>query len=149
MSTPGMPDPMARRFGYALKRAQHALRTRIDEELRPLGVTAPQYAVLSAVELDAGISNAALARAAFVTPQSMHGVLANLIRDGLLHREPDPAHGRKLRSGLTAKGRRILAQAHERVREIEDVMIGAIGTKEAARVAAELLQCAESLGNAG
>ena len=58
MSSSGMPEPMAKRFGYAIKRAQHALRARMDETLRPLGLTAPQYAVLSAVELDAGISNA-------------------------------------------------------------------------------------------
>ena len=146
MSSAGMPDPMAKRFGYALKRAQHALRSRMDEALRPLGLTAPQYAVLSAVELDAGISNASLARAAFVTAQSMHGVLANLIRDGLLLRERDPAHGRVLRSSLTAGGRRALVEAHARVKEIEDIMIVAIGAKEAKRLTAVLSKCADRLG---
>ncbi len=145
MSSAGMPDPMAKRFGYALKRAQHALRSRVDEALRPLGLTAPQYAVLSAVELDAGLSNASLARAAFVTAQSMHGVLANLIRDGLLLREQDPSHGRILRSSLTARGRRALGEAHVRVKEIEDVMIAAIGAKEAKRLTAVLSKCADSL----
>ena len=48
MSSSGMPDSVARRVGYALKRAQHALRTRMDEALRPLGLTAPQYAVTGA-----------------------------------------------------------------------------------------------------
>jgi DNA-binding MarR family transcriptional regulator len=146
MSSAGMPGPMAKRFGYALKRAQHALRSRMDGALRPLSLTAPQYAVLSAVELDAGISNASLARAAFVTPQSMHGVLANLIRDGLLLREPDPVHGRILRSSLTTNGQHVLAEAHKRVREVEDVMIASIGTEEAMRLAAALSQCAKSLG---
>ncbi len=54
MSSPGMPDPMAKRLGYALKRAQHALRTRMDEALRHLDLTTPQYAALSAIELDPG-----------------------------------------------------------------------------------------------
>ncbi len=147
MSSAGMPDPMAKRFGYALKRAQHALRLRVDDALRPLGLTAPQYAVLSAVELDAGISNASLARAAFVTAQSMHGVLANLIRDGLLLRERDPAHGRILRSSLTTSGRRVLIEAHARVREIENIMIAAIGAKEAKRLAAVLSNCADRLAD--
>jgi DNA-binding MarR family transcriptional regulator len=146
MSRGGMPDPMAKRFGYALKRAQNAMRSRLDEALRPLSLTAPQYAVLSAVELDTGISNADLARAAFVTPQSMHGVLANLIRDGLLLRAPDPAHGRVLRSSLTADGRRVLSKAHRRVKEVEDIMIASIGAEEATRLAAVLSRCAESLG---
>ncbi len=73
----------------------------MDEALRPIMLTTPQYAVLCAVEAEAGLSNARLARAAFVTAQTMQGVLVNLERDGLLERRPDPAHGRILRSELT------------------------------------------------
>ena len=69
--------PQAHRLGYMLKRAQHALRMSMDELLEPIGVTVPQYNVLSAVELQPGISNAALARGAFVTAQSMQGIVAN------------------------------------------------------------------------
>ena len=146
MSRHRMPDPMAKRFGYVLKCAQHVLRSRMDEALRPLGLTTPQYTVLSAVELDAGISNASLARAALVSPQSMHGVLANLVRDRLLLRDPDPVHGRILRSNLTKRGRQVLAEAHKRVREVEDVMIASIGREGAMRLADALSKCAESLG---
>ena len=49
-------DPPPIQFGYLLKRAQHAFRTRIDDALRPLGLTAPQYAVLSAVDPITGAS---------------------------------------------------------------------------------------------
>jgi hypothetical protein len=87
-------DPVARRLGYALERAQHALRVSTDEALRPLALTTPQYSVLCAVEAEPGLSNARLARAAFVTAQTMQAILANLERDGLLVRCPDPAHGR-------------------------------------------------------
>ncbi|QRN94370.1 MarR family transcriptional regulator [Archangium violaceum] len=147
MSTASMPDPMARRLGYALKRAQHALRTRMDDALRPLGLTSPQYAVLSAVELEAGISNARLARAAFVTPQTMQGILANLERDGLLVRQADPEHGRILRSELTSHGQKVLARAHRIVHEVEHVMISSVGTAEAARIAGLLSQCADALSS--
>ena len=78
-----MPPPMGKRLGYVLKRAQHALRIRMDEALLPLALTTPQYSVLSAVELAPGISNAALARAAFVTAQTMQGIVTNLERDGV------------------------------------------------------------------
>lgn len=106
MSSSDMPEPVAKRLGYALKRAQHALRMSMDEALRPLALTTPQYAVLCAVEAEPGLSNARLARAAFVTPQTMQGVLANLERAGLLHRRPDPHHGRVLCSELTGAGSR-------------------------------------------
>jgi len=140
-----MPEPVAKRLGYALKRAQHALRTRMDESLRHLGLSAPRYAVLTAVEIEPGLSNARLARAAFVTPQTMQGILANLERDGLLIREADPAHGRILRSRLTAHGREVLAQAHRIADEVEGVMVESVGAGEAARLAATLSRCAADL----
>jgi DNA-binding MarR family transcriptional regulator len=148
MSSNDMPAPAAKRFGYALKRAQHALRTRMDEALRPLGLTTPQYAVLCAIELEAGISNARLARAAFVTPQTMQGILANLHRDGLLSREADPSHGRILRSELTQAGHKNLGKAHRVIADVEAVMTEAVGENEVARLAELLSQCADDLTSA-
>src|SRR6202453_626107 len=125
MANDEIPDQVARRLGYALKRAQHALRSRMDETLRPLGLTTAQYAVLCVIEQNGGISNAGLARAAFVTPQTMTGILANLHRDVLLSREADPCHGRILRSELTPAGKKHLAQAHRVVGELEKIMLKA------------------------
>ncbi len=115
----------------------------MDQELRPFGLTAPQYAVLTAVQLDPGISNASLAEAAFVTPQTMHGILGNLERDGLLRRAPDPQNARILRSNLTSKGLRILTEAHALVDRVESIMIASIGAAEAARLTSALARCAE------
>lgn len=145
MSSAAMPDSVAKRLGYALKRAQHALRVRMDQALRPLELTTPQYAVLSAVEAEAGLSNARLARAAFVTAQTMQGVLANLERDGLLARRPDPTHGRVLRSDLTDLGRTVLSQAHLAVRVVEETMVTSFGKAEASRLALALSKCADDL----
>lgn len=145
MSSSGMPDPMNKRFGYALKRAQHALRTSMDEALRPLGLTTPQYAVLCAIELDSGISSAALARAAFVTRQTMQGIIANLEKNGLLDRSAHPTHGRILRTGLQAEGRKVLKQAHRRVDGIEAKMIAALDPAEAAHLASRLIACADAM----
>lgn len=140
-----MPEPVAKRLGYALKRAQHALRVSMDEALRPLGLTTSQYAVLCAVEVEPGISNARLARAAFVTAQSMQAVLANLERDGILDRLPDPTHGRVLRSELTRKGRFALAKSHRAVRVVEDAMVASFGEVQAQRLATSLAKCADDL----
>ena len=145
MSSAGMPELVAKRLGYALKRAQHALRVSMDEALRPCHLTTPQYAVLSAVEAEDGLSNARLARAAFVTAQAMQGVLANLERDGFIRRPPDPHHGRVLRSELTARGRKVLARAHASVRVVEDRMVASFGRAEAARLAVALSKCADDL----
>jgi DNA-binding MarR family transcriptional regulator len=149
MSSAGMTDIMARRHpGYALKRAQHALRTTMDTALRPLGLTSPQYAVLSVIELDPGVSSAALARAAFVTAQTMHGIVGNLERAGLLKRGTDPAHGRILRGELTKKGTKALQEAHARVKKIEAITFGSLSPPEIESLTGRLIACAEALDRA-
>lgn len=145
MSSAGMPMPMAKRVGYALKRAQQALRARMEDVLRPLGLTTPQYAVLSALELEPGISNAALARAAFVTAQTMQGIVANLEREGLLRRSADSTHRRVLHGELTASGRTVLRRAHRVVAEVEAAMTASLTERDALRLATLLKSCTESL----
>ena len=98
--------PMADRLGYVLKRAQHALRTTMDDRLSHLGLTTAQFNVLSAVQQQPCISNAALARGSFVTAQSMLGTVANLEKTELLRRTPHEIHGRIMQSALTQKVRR-------------------------------------------
>ncbi len=139
------PDAMAKRFGYALKRAQHALRVVMDDELRPLALTTPQYGVLSALEAEPGMSNAKLARAAFVTAQTMHGLLTTLANAGLIAREPDPNHGRVLQTRLTGRGARLLVEAHQSIAMVEDKMLASLGQAASVRMAAALTRCADDL----
>jgi len=145
MSSDAMPTIVAKRFGYALKRAQHALRLGMDDALRALELTTPQYAVLCAIEAKTGMSNARLARAAFVTPQTMHGLLTNLEKAALLARDADPAHGRVLRTRLTARGRKVLAEAHRAVAVIEDRMVASVGAAASTRMTVALTKCADDL----
>ena len=93
------------------------------------GLTAPQFAILNTVNTDAGLSNADLARTAFVTPQTMQGILVNLERARLITRSPHPRHGRILCSALTDQGCQVLMQARRRVQEVEDVFAEAVGPK--------------------
>lgn len=104
-----------------------------------------QYAVMCALEAEPGMSNARLARAAFVTAQAMQGVLANLERDGLVVRRPDPSHRRVLRATLTARGARQLKSAHEVVAPVEDMLVRSFGDSLAKRLPDALNRCAEDL----
>ncbi|SHH00195.1 DNA-binding transcriptional regulator, MarR family [Kaistia soli DSM 19436] len=99
-------------LGYALKRAQQAMRLHMDRQLKEIGLNAPQYNVLVSLEAEPGASNARLARRAFVTPQTMQAMLVKLEQSGLIERRPDTEHGRIQRTELTEKGRSSLAQAH-------------------------------------
>ena len=100
-------------LGYKLKKTQHALRLHMDEALRSIDLTTPQYAVLAQLELNPGASNAALARSAFITAQTMHGIVSNLEKRGLIQRKNDASHGRILCTELTRYGSEVVAQAHE------------------------------------
>lgn len=100
-------------LGYALKRAQQAMRLHMDRQLQEVGLNAPQYNVLASLEAEPGASNATLARRAFVTPQTMQAMLVKLETSGLIERRPDAEHGRIQRTELTERGRSVLAMAHQ------------------------------------
>lgn len=140
-----MPVPVAKRFGYALKRAQHALRMSMDEVLQPIGLTMAQYAVMCALEAEPGLSNARLARASFVTAQTMQGVLANLERAGVVERTPDPGNARILRGTLSNKGNSVLADAHRAVAVVEARMVASVGSRVIGEMSEALFKCAEDL----
>ncbi len=99
------------------RKAQHILRLKVDENLRKMALTAPQYATLAALSEEPGLSGAALARRCFVTPQTMTGIIANLVGAGLIAREPDPEHGRILKARLTARGTDLLRRGPSRRRD--------------------------------
>ncbi|QPF83502.1 MarR family transcriptional regulator [Bradyrhizobium genosp. L] len=144
-SSDAMPAPVSGALGYLIKLVQHALRVQIDDAIRPFGITAPQFAVLVAVDLDPGISNAALARAAFVTAQSMQGLVANLERDGLLTRSADPRHGRILRGELTRSGRNVLGRARAAVVGIETRMTKSLDQADIELLSKLLRRCVDNL----
>lgn len=131
--------------GQLLKRAQHALRLRMDEALRALGVTTPQYAILYALAQHGPQSNADLARACFVTPQTMNAIVLAMEADGHLKREPHPTHGRIQLAALTDPGRALHAACVAAVAGVEARMEAGFGPGELAALAAGLARCVANL----
>ena len=131
--------------GYTLKIAQHRLRLRLDAALAELGVTSAQNAVLLAIAGNPRISNAELARAAFVTPQSMQGILVNLERDGLIKRTPHPEHGRVIMSELTKAGQKVVSAGADAAEEVEQRMLSDLSASETAQLNSLLQRCAAAL----
>jgi DNA-binding MarR family transcriptional regulator len=134
-------------IGYNLKITQHRLRQRLDAELAQLGITAPQNAVLLAVAGNPRISNAELARAAFVTPQTMQAILVNLQRGGLIVRSPHPEHGRVIMTELTTKGQRAVADGAKSADTVERQMLSRLSIEEAQLLCELLKRCAAALNN--
>ncbi|OJU73168.1 MAG: MarR family transcriptional regulator [Alphaproteobacteria bacterium 40-19] len=132
-------------LGYKLKQTQHALRLHMDEALRSIDLTTPQYAVLAQLELRPGISNAALARFSFITAQTMQGIVFNLEKRHLIERKSDPQHGRILRIVLTKDGMQAVQQAHHVIRKVEDHMTLTLSEDHKVLLEQLLLECFRNL----
>jgi DNA-binding MarR family transcriptional regulator len=128
------------RVGYVLKQAQHVLRTAMEEALREQAVTAPQYAVLSALETAPGLSGAELARRSFVTAQTMQEILTNLEAAGRIERRRAAGHGRILAATLTERGGALLRVCHASVTAVEERMLRQLTAEERGELV-RLLRC--------
>lgn len=132
-------------IGYILKITQHRLRLRLEKELAGTGVSPSQNAVLLSIADNPRISNAALARAAFVTPQSMQGMLVTLERDGYIVRTPHPGHGRIIMTELTDKGKSAARTGTIAAETVERQMLADLSADEARMLADLLRRCADAL----
>lgn len=134
-----------RSLGYVLKQAQLAFQRRMDEALLPLGLTVAQHAALNALDRMPGASGADLARMAFMTAQSMHGLVAALAAKGLVERRPAESHGRVIETHLTERGRAFLAQGREAVAGVEARIEAAAAPLGADEALAFLRRCRDAL----
>jgi DNA-binding MarR family transcriptional regulator len=103
-----------------------AQRARIEEVIRPYGVSLQTYTALSILERRGGLSSAQLARRHFVTPQAMNQLVAALERDGLIVRRADPVNRRILRAWLTERGKQVLETCHDAVDKLEQRMFAEV-----------------------
>lgn len=113
-------------MGYALKEVSSALRTAMEDVLRPLGMNVTRYACLELLAQRPGMSGAELARGAFVTRQSMSTLLQALEDEGYVTRPTEAPVGKVLPTTLTPEGRRRLEQATRAVRSVEVAMLAGL-----------------------
>lgn len=116
--------------GLMLKQAASALNGAMDAVLRPLGMTITHYATLEQLAQRPGLSNSELARATFVTRQSMSVLLQSLERQGLVTRPTEAPSGRVLPTTLTEAGRAQLTEASAAVRGVERRMLGDLAARD-------------------
>ena len=136
-------------IGYRLKEVQSLLRSRMEETLRPLGITVAQYVCLEILKSTPGASNAQLARQAFVTRQTMNTLMRGLQERGLIERATHATKGRALPTMLTPQGEQMLAQATGRIREIEQHMVGGLSDAKRQELWDLLTICIEGLHAGG
>ena len=145
MSGPHRPQNTTDRPGYLIKQAQAALNAQMARALHEHGVTLSQFAVLTALADEPGLSNAELARRAFITPQSMNENLRELEQRTWIIRSHHPTHGRIRQAELTEQGRTTLLNCDTTVTAIEERMLAELDPDQRHQLAAALRTCIAAL----
>jgi DNA-binding MarR family transcriptional regulator len=117
-------------LGYLLRQANGAVRARMERSLADLGVTQPQFAVMTMVAAYPGLSNADLARLSLLTPQTVSVIVANLKRSGAVVGIPHAEHGRIRCLSLTPEGAAVLARCRERVLALDSALAETLSAEE-------------------
>jgi DNA-binding MarR family transcriptional regulator len=137
--------PVQPRISYLIGRLHRTLRKTLDESIREHGLTAAQYAALSILAEQPGLSNAQLARRSFMSAQSAHQTLHALHEAGFVRRKPDPDHGRISTTELTTRGRTALDACERVVDATERSMLAQLGADPKKRLIAGLKTCLSAI----
>lgn len=122
-SASAQPEPL---LLYLVKQVELAARARLDDIVRPSGLTSLQYTALTVLERNDDMTSAKLARNSFVTAQSMADMVGTLESRGLIERRRDASDRRRLLVGLTPAGRALLDQYRDAVAELESSMVSGL-----------------------
>jgi DNA-binding MarR family transcriptional regulator len=136
-------------LAYLLRQAQAATRLTMERTLADLGVTPPQFAVLTMLKAYPGLSGADVARVAMLTPQTVGVIIANLERDGAIRKTPHPVHGRVLQWTLTRRGGTLLQTCRRRVVALERRLAAGLGRGAEATIRRWLAKIAAEMQEEG
>jgi DNA-binding MarR family transcriptional regulator len=139
------PRTAPEELGVLIKETQAILHQRMDEVLRPLGLSVPQYACLQALQDTPGITGSELARRAFVSRQSMNVLLQGLEQRGLVERSDDPGPRRERATALTATATALIGRARAEVATVVATMTGDLAAPDLIRLRALLTTCRNTL----
>jgi DNA-binding MarR family transcriptional regulator len=104
-------------IGTMLAQVSRLLRRRFDEKARGIGVTRPQWQVLTLLRRNAGINQGGLAEILEVEPITLGRMIDRLQDAELVVRRADPTDRRAWRLHVTDRGEELIEQlrpfAHE------------------------------------
>ena len=117
---------------YVIKQLELALRPRFLAACAEAGMTAAQYTALTVLERRPGITSSELARRSFVRAQTMAATIDPLLEAGLVRREHDPQHGRRMLLSLTDAGAQAIAALDPQVARVEELLLADFDEQERA-----------------
>jgi DNA-binding MarR family transcriptional regulator len=128
------------------RRMTTLFRERMEEQLKPLGITAAQLQLLAALTKAPGTSGAHISRVCEVTPQTTHALLAAAEDRGWIRRSPDPVNLHTLLATLTPQGRRVFTRGKTIALRLQGQMLRTLTAAEIHHLESVLIQLIENLG---
>lgn len=134
---------------YLIKQLDLALRPRLFEACAGAGLTIAQYTAMTVLARHPGITSSELARRLFVRAQTMAATMDPLLEAGLVARESDPQHGRRILLRLTERAADTVAALAPQVDALEELLVSELSPQERAQFADYLRRCRDALEEAG
>jgi DNA-binding MarR family transcriptional regulator len=128
------------------RRMTTLFRDRLEEQLKPLGITAAQLQLLAALVKEPGTSGAHISRFCQVTPQTTHALLAVAEGRGWVRRSPHPENAHTLLATLTPQGRRVFKRGKTIAIRLQGRMLRTLSASEVKQLESVLMQLIENLG---
>lgn len=122
-----------RAIGYLIRVSQQ-VHTKLWSEHVGAELTAPQYAVLDALELEPGADQRTVGELASLDKATMAEMVSRLVRRGLVQRRRDPSDGRRNLLSLSPAGQDLLHRSTAGVAEVQRLLLAPLeeGEHEAA-----------------
>jgi MarR family transcriptional regulator, organic hydroperoxide resistance regulator len=127
------------------RRMTTLFRERLEEQLRPLGITAAQFQLLAALAKEPATSGAHISRICQVTPQTTHALLAAAEGHGWVRRTPHPENARMLLAKLTPEGQRVFTRGKTVALRLQSRMLRTFTAGQVDQLEATLSQVIENL----
>jgi DNA-binding MarR family transcriptional regulator len=127
---PPAADAPPRSVGFLLSQLGFSSSKCFAEELEPLGIHPPQFALMRFVAASEGQSQQALAERLGVPPSRMVAKVDGLEEAGLIERRTDPDDRRVRGLHLTPKGRKVLERATRVAVEYEGQLCSELDREE-------------------
>lgn len=117
-------DPDVLRTWFRFLRLHQRITARAAHEYRRIGLSIPQFDLLSTLSEREGVSQQELAARLYVTKGNVSGLIDRLAAQGLVERRALPADRRSYALHLTARGRALVDEGLALQRRLVEATLG-------------------------
>lgn len=140
-----MSDPL----GFLIADVSRLMRREFDVRVRGIGVTRPQWRVLTLLARHGGVNQGRVADLLEVEPITLSRMVDRLQEAGLVERRADPRDRRAWQLFLTDKATPILSQIRERADELMEELLEGVSEAEQAVLGDALSRIHQNLSRRG